>query len=310
MKDTQSHRKRLMEAPDEIAGSSRLLALPDDGQRVIFSLLSDALRPAVVLNLSACCRELRAVSEVARAELRRQHSAATRLCARANTTIHEVLGSTDLLWYGQGLTVQHLATLGRCLSTSALSHLEQLNLSVNRFGAEGAIALFDALGRGSLPRLTVLDLTGNVMGAAGAAALAAALARGALPRLEILTLGRNEIGDAGLVALAPPLRRMPALREVYLYGNQIGDAGVEALLSNLGREQLKRLQTLNLERNQIDDAGCTTLIAALGGTAWPYRLTAPPPLEALKIENSARCEADEGRCRCRWQGFGVGSLTD
>ena len=48
---------------------------------------------------------------------------------------------------------------------------------------------------------------------------------------------------------------------------------MEALLSNLGRQQLKRLQTLNLERNQIDDAGCTTLIAALGGTAWPYRLT-------------------------------------
>ena len=103
-----------------------------------------------------------------------------------------------------------------------------------------------------------------------------------------------------------------ALREVYLYGNQIGDAGVEALLSNLGRQQLKRLQTLNLERNQIDDAGCTTLIAALGGTAWPYRLTAPPPLEALKIENSARCEADEGDAGVggRRGSRGLGSLTD
>ena len=301
MKDTQSHRKRLMEAPDEIAGSSRLLALPDDGQRVIFSLLSDALRPAVVLNLSACCRELRAVSEAARAELRRQHSAATRLCARANTTIHEVLGSTDLLWYGQGLTVQHLATLGRCLSTSALSHLEQLNLSVNRFGAEGAIALFGALGRGSLPCLTVLDLTGNVMGAAGAAALAAALVRGALPRLEILTLGRNEIGDADWSRWprCGGCRRCArststATRSAKGRGGAAVQPGPRAAQAPADAQP----RSTNRRRWLHD------FDAALGGTAWPYRLTAPPPLEALKIENSARCEADEGRCGVGGRGSG------
>ena len=291
-----------------MAGSSRLLALPDDGQRVIFSLLSDALRPAVVLNLSACCRELRAVSEVARAELRRQHSAATRLCARANTTIHDVLGSTDLLWYGQGLTVQHLATLGRCLSTSALSHLEQLNLSVNRFGAEGAIALFDALGRGSLPRLTVLDLTGNAMGAAGAAAFRRRPWSWRAAELEILTLGRNAIGDAGLVALALPLRRMRA---------QIGDG---------------RAATSTAIRSANDDAGW---ISALGGTAWPYRLprrrsracrrsTSRTALAAGRRWGDAgvggkgrrrssaqdRELVDPTRGAVGWQGFGVGSLTD
>ena len=164
----------------------------------------------------------------------------------------EVLGSTDLLWYGQGLTVQHLATLGRCLGTSALSHLEQLNLSVNRFGAEGAIALFGALGRGSA-RLTVLDLTGGVMGAAPpalAAALPVARCRG-----RILTLGRNEIGDADWSRWR---RRCGAAgaEEVYLHGNQIGDAGWTAAVQ-LGREQLKGLQTLNLGAAQIDDAGCT-----------------------------------------------------
>ena len=298
-----------MEAPDEIAGSSRLLALPDDGQRVIFSLLS-ALRPAVVLNLSACCAELRAVSEAARAELRRQHSAATRLCARANTTIHEVLGSTDLLWYGQGLTVQHLATLGRCLSTSALSHLEQLNLSVNRFGAEGAIALFGALGRGSLPRLTVLDLTGNVMGAAGAAALAAALGRGALPRLEILTLGRNAIGDAGLVALALPLRRLPALREVYLHGNQIGDAGVEALLSNLGRESSSsacRRSTSSATKSTTPAAPRSPRSAApRGRTASPRRRRSRPS----KSRTAHAARPTRGDAGVGGKGFGVGSLTD
>ena len=31
-------------------------------------------------------------------------------------------------------------------------------------------------------------------------------------------------------------------------------------------------------------------------------------LQASHSKGSSSCEADEGRCRCRWQGFGVGSL--
>ena len=132
------------------------------------------------------------------------------------------------------------------------------------------------------------------MGAEGAAALAASLCRGAMPKLEVLKLGRNAIGDQGLVALAPPLRRLPALREVYLYSNKIGDVGVEALLTNLGgQEQLRQLQTLNLSGNLISgDAGCATLIAAMNGGALP-------PLEALGLdENTRTCAAAAaGRAR-------------
>ena len=259
---------------------SRLLALPHDGQRAIFELLSDALQPAVALKLGSCCRELRAVSETARLELRLRYGAARRLCVHVNTNFATLGEATQVLWYGQGLTAAHLGTLGMLMRTNALPRLEVLNLSINRFGAEGMRPLFEELGHGSLPRLRTLDLTGNALGAAGAATLAAALHRGALPKLTVLKLGRNDIGDEGLAALGPQLRRLPALREVYLHSNQIGDQAVDTL-ADLSRQ----LQTLNLERNRISDA---TLLAALDGRATKYpnvmggggccRLGCPPGL--------------------------------
>ena len=267
---------------------SQLLALADDAQRIIVELLCDALRPDVALKLSACCHELWAISETARTELRRRYGAARRLCARVNTSFAAVGETTDLLWYGQGLTVAHLTTLGMLLSTNALPRLEVLNLSVNRFGPEGMKTVFEELGYGSLPRLLTLDLTGNALGSAGAAALATVLCRGALPKLEVLKLGRNDIGDQGLCALAPQLRRLQALKELYLYSNKIGDEGVAALLANLGQAQLQQLQTLNLERNLINDAGCTSLIAALD--------RALPPLESLSIRKAACCLFDACLC--------------
>ena len=275
---------------------SRLLALVDDGQRIIFELLSDALAPAVTLKLSACCTELWAISAKARTELRRRHGEARRLCARMNTSCATVGEAKELLWYGQGLTTAHLVTLGSLLSTSALP-LEVLNLSINRFGAEGMHALLKELGHGSLPGLTCLDLTGNCCGSAGAAALAATLQCGALPKLAALKLGRNMIGDQGLVALAPALRRLSALKEIHLYSNGIGDEGVEALLANLGPNELEQLHTLNLKNNLIMDAVCATLIAALDGRALP-----PPETPGADV-NTRICEAVTVRCRCRGRLF-------
>jgi hypothetical protein len=234
--------------------TSRLLALPHDGQRAIFDLLGDGLDPTVALTLSACCTELRAVSSPAREELRRLHGATRRLCARVRTSCVLVSEAQELLWYGQGLDATHLATLARLALTNALPRLEVLHLGVNRFGPEGMRALCDELGHGCLPRLRVFDLTGNAIGAAGAAALAAALSRGALPQLKVLKLGRNGVGDEGLVALARPLRRLAALQELYLFSNQIGDRGVRALLADVDEHDLAHLVTLNLVGNQIADA--------------------------------------------------------
>ena len=258
---------------------SHLLELADDAQRIIFTLLSDPTSPRVVLELSTCCQELRTVSEAARSELCRQHKAAKGLCARANTSLAVMREMRELLWYGAGLTVAHLTTLGHVLHHNAPPRLEVMNLSINSMGTEGIQALCAKLGHGSLPHVRVLDLTSNALGSVGAATLAAAFGRGAMPKLEILKLGRNSLGDQGLVALAPPLRRLLALKQLHLYSNRIGAVGVEALLANLGKGQLKRLRTLNLVGNLINDAGVATMVAALDSRALP-------PLEDLRIDGN------------------------
>ena len=241
--------------------STGLLSLVDDGQRIIFEELADPLDPGVALKLSACCNVLFMVSKAVRADLREKHNAARRLCTRVNTTCAAVVETEELLWYGQGLSVAHMGTVGTMLAS--LPNLKLINLSINRFGAAGLQALLAQLGHRSLPTVRCLDLTGNCLGAAGAAALADALRHGTFPKLEVLKLGRNDIGNQGLAALGPPLRQLPALKEVYLYSNQIGDEGVQALVANLGVERLKQLEKLNLERNKMSDVSCATLIEAL-----------------------------------------------
>ena len=223
---------------------------------------------------------LRQWSDV-RTALLRQHGAARRLCYQVRTSVAAVSEAKELLWYGQGLTAAHMATLRMLMSTNALRRLEVLNISINKFAAEGMQALCAEPGHGSLPRLRFLDLTGNALGSVGAAALAAALCRGALPQLEILKLGRNNIGDQGLAALAPPLRGLPVLEVLDLHSNQIGDEGVELLLANLSEKQLKQLKTLNLAGNLINDAGRAVLIAALHDDG-----RALPPLGVLRIDKA------------------------
>ena len=151
--------------------AAHLLELADDAQRVIFTLLSDALRPAVMLELSACCRDFRTVSEAARTELRRRHGAARRLCTRQGTSCAALSESTQLLWYGAGLTAgsTHLATLGMLLSATTPLQLEVINLGINRMGPEGMQTLCEGMGRGCLPRVRELDLTSTALGSVGAA---------------------------------------------------------------------------------------------------------------------------------------------
>ena len=210
-----------------------LLTLADDAQRAIFTLLSDALRPAVVLNLSACCLALRTVSEAGRTELWRQHSAAKRLCARQGTSCATVRESSTLLWYGAGLTVIYLRTLGQLLSANALAQLEVVNLSINRLGAEGTSILCENLGRDSLPRVRVLDLTSNAF-------------EGKLPDSigSLVSMTLLSFPDNSVTALPDAIGSCAELKSLHAWNNRLA-----ALPASIGF--LTKLTHINVFNNCI-----------------------------------------------------------
>ena len=167
------------------------------------------------------------------------------------------------------LVVDDAATLGMILRTNGLLRLQDLYLAGNGFGDARMRALFEGLGRGAVPSLRVLVLSQNDFGPAGAEALATALRKGAMPKLEKLGLGGNPIGNQGVATLAAPLRKMPALNELYLHLCEIGDEGVASLVSNLGKDDFKQLETFNLNYNKITDAGMVKIVAAIDAGGLP-----------------------------------------
>ena len=80
-------------------------------------------------------------------------------------------------------------------------------------------------------------------------------------------IGSCGIGDAGLAALAPALRKLPALKELFLYENHITTPA--ALVDNLDEKELQRLEVLSPDLYQIGDAGMAKLALALDGGAMP-----------------------------------------
>ena len=90
--------------------------------------------------------------------------------------------------------------------------------------------------------------------------------------LDDLCIGGNLFGDEGVVALAAPLRKLPALKSLILWGCDFGDEGIAALVTDLETDELQVLSHLNLEENNLSDVGCATLASALEGGKLP-RLT-------------------------------------
>ena len=175
-------------------------------------------------------------------------------------------------WQFRGLSSDELALLGTL--GSVLPALETLGLWEPAAGPDGVQRLAEKLGAGALPAVTRLHLYDTHVGDAGASALAAALGRGARPRLKFLGLGGTAIGDAGLVTLAPALRRLPALKDLYLWGNPLGNEGLAALVAPppagappAPTGGLAKLKTLGLSNTQINDTGCAALTAALDRAA-------------------------------------------
>ena len=54
-----------------------------------------------------------------------------------------------------------------------------------------------------------------------------------------------------------------------MWNTGIGDEAVTSLVSNLGKDAFKALQTLDLDFNKVTDKGCATLVSAIKAGALP-----------------------------------------
>ena len=180
------------------------------------------------------------------------------------------------------------------VSAAAPCALEELDLSANRVGSDGARALAAALSRRGCPKLRRLDLSQNVIGAVGAAAAAEILlsqARAATSSgrsgewsgsspfsssyspssssssssfkahaLEELNLRHNGCGDAGAVAIANALRESAAesLRRA-----KASSGVAPASLLDDARYEPHALRALRLGFNGVTEIGARALADAV-----------------------------------------------
>ena len=161
-----------------------------------------------------------------------------------------------------------MATLRMILRINGLPSLLNLNLQGNDL-CVGVQVLFEGLGRGAAPSLRILNLRQNQIGSDGAEALSAAILRGAMPKLERLHISSNPLGNQGVAALAPGLRSLQSLEVLQLWKTETGDEGVASLVSNLGENEMRALEELDLDYNKVTDKGCVTLVTAIKADLLP-----------------------------------------
>ena len=151
--------------------------------------------------------------------------------------------------------------LANALPAFCGASLKNLELSHNRIGNPGVVALVDVL-RTATPQLRWLWLDYNAIGEAGAAALRDWLTSesDAPASLVTLGLGGNLLGDAGARVMSELIERNGMLTELRLKGNAIGDAVAEALAAALKTNS--SLTKLFLDGNQFSETAQSTLRAA------------------------------------------------
>ena len=208
--------------------------------------------------------------------LQDRHERVKALCRKLHTSIDTLINhSADSLFAENNQFLFGVDAASAANNLTALSLIlkwlprQNVCLRESCIGDAGMQALFEGLGRGALPSLLYLSLGRNQFGPAGAEALAAALRRGAMPNLETLDLARNPIGHHGLTALVAPLRKLPAFKTLHIHTCEIGDEGVASLVADLGKDDFKALETLNLDYNFVTNEICAMLVTAIKAGAFP-----------------------------------------
>ena len=243
-------------------------ALSHDELGVIFDGLADPLEPAVAVAFSSTCLGLRTPLRAALEVLKERHARAVALSRKFEMSCAQ-LRVARVVATVEHLTADDMATLGMILRTNGLPEMHLLLPGNGGFGDAGMQALCEGLCRGAAPSLDDLRLGANNFGLAGAEAFAAVLRRGALPKIHTLDLGDNPLGNQGLSALAELLRKMPALKMLHLNNCEIDDQGLASLFANLGKDDFKILELLDLDSNELTVKSCRTLVSVINEGGLP-----------------------------------------
>ena len=251
-----------------------LLTLSHDALVVLFDRLADPLHPAVAVAFSSACKGLRTPPplQVAQFMLARRHWRAAALCRQIGMSCVELREVVLMDW--RILEVGHLDTLSMIMRTNGLPRLLTLDFTVDAGGQvllddAGMHALCSGLDAGASPCVAYLYLGGSGFGLSGATAFAAALQRGAMRRLETLSLFAIPLGSAGVAVLAAVLRKLPVLTSLDLEETDLGDEGVASLVADLGEDDFKALEHIDLDSNRLTIVSGTVIASAIGGSALP-----------------------------------------
>jgi len=192
------------------------------------------------------------------------------------------------------------AALAVLLTPTRLPALTKIDLSYNKLGDGGAMALGRALSGGA-PRLTKLWLHENSIGSVGFAALSDAMRLGGAPAIEEVRIQHNCVGDQGATSFARAWAAggCRALREVHARANNIGSVGLNALARELHEVPNLVLLYLGgpLGGNLVSDEGADALAAALRmntGRAITVHLANNPHISSSAAERLLQAARDCG----------------
>ena len=276
---------------EEAVATGPLGALSHDELGVIFDGLADPLQPVVAVALSSTCLGLRTPLRAALAVLEERHARAVALLRKAGRydaaadyfkgqvglTCEEVRGFKGLNFSDDDLenfsddghlALDDIATLGTIMPW--LPKLRVLQVETHGLGPAGINAFLGCCGiMPSLIELRFSDDDEELGPSRHPPSIAGALPRGALPKLEKLGLHGCRLGNQGMAVLMPTLRKLPALKTLYLGDNDLGGEGFAPLVTGLDKDDFKALTGLFLHGNDLDDANCDTLARSLSAGAFP-----------------------------------------
>ncbi|KAK7200615.1 leucine-rich repeat protein [Novymonas esmeraldas] len=161
------------------------------------------------------------------------------------------------------ITPRGLPTL--CDGVVACRTLQELSLAFNLLGDEGGSVVAEMLR--DHPSLTTLDLSDNRIGDVGAVAMAEAFILSSSSRVQSLNLAVNHIGDVGIAAIAEALTKTNNRRFTWLdlaCNDAVTDAGREALVRAV--PHMRHVYSLDLTSCDLSDENAKAITEAIRGS--------------------------------------------